>query len=93
MKSVHLSVITGLWKHNGRQCNHNPDELAKCLVILPRGFEFRSGRSDCLEHEEQPYMATKVEEAPCATCNGTTTLKYFHDNFGATPRETVALMG
>ena len=38
-------------------------------------------------------MATKVEQAPCATCNGTTTLEYFNDEFGMSPMETVTLMG
>ena len=55
------------------------------------------GRVDCIPSSsatsKQKYLASKVEILPDANGNGKKTVKYFKDNFGMNPRETLALMG
>ncbi len=60
---------------------------------LPRSFVFKTGRKDCTEFGDQPYIATKNESHPNAVGNGRQTMDFFKSDFGFTGRETVAIFG
>ena len=60
---------------------------------MPRPIKFQSGRKDCVDFGERPFIATKHESHPNSVGNGQQTVDFFVKNFGFNGRETVAIMG
>jgi hypothetical protein len=85
-------VCDGNYNNNPKpQCNGFVG--TECHVFPASGIKFETGRSDCTEFGEKPYIATKAEVHPNAVGNGKMTADFFRDNFNFTGRETVAIMG
>lgn len=69
----------------------------------PCGYElptpaFKTGRTDCVpscvgKYADTPFCTQDHEVHPSPNANGKDTADFFTENFGLTPRETIALMG
>ena len=75
------------------QCNYKILSGKKCRVDFPRPIKFRTGRKDCTEVGEKPYITTKEESHAKPVGNGKDTVEFFKKDFGFNGRETVAIMG
>ena len=79
----------GAW--NG-QCNSLYGE-PECKVNLPRPIKFQTGRRDCVETGEEPYVSVKDEIHPNPWGSGQDTLDFYSENFGFNGRQSIAIMG
>ena len=74
------------------QCNQELDEPT-CEVKMPNRIKFVTGRRDCTEFGDKPYIATKEETHPSVVGNGRMTADFFQSQFGFNGKEIVALLG
>ena len=86
-------VCDGTYNNNPEPQCHMGAGKPNCRVELPRPIKFRTGRSDCSQHGDETYKATKHESHPNAVGNGKMTAEFFANEFGFSGRETVAIMG
>ena len=77
---------------NPKDCMRNKG-AEDCEARLPREIKFKFGRADCWTKREVKYQTKKTEIHPNPEGNGADTLKFYNEQFGFSPRETVAIMG
>ena len=85
-------VCDGIQYSNRPDCNYEAGK-PECKIVLPRNFQFKTGRKDCTELGELPYVTTKHEEHPWAHGDGKMTTDFFAKNFDFSGRESVTIMG
>ena len=83
-------------KLKGHTCGHHHQNEQDCMVTMPK-IPFKTGRKDCIPDDpiNKPYIANSntKEVHPSVDFTGQETAAFFAQNFGFTPKESVALLG